>query len=380
MQLNRIPRNTLYYTGHELKYISEAMHAMHLSGDGSFTKRCSGWLKRTLRCKEALLTHSCTAALEMAALLLDLRPGDEIIMPSFTFSSTATAFALHGGIPVFVDIDPETLCLSPDAVAVALSDRTRAVIPVHYAGLPCDMDAVMNISRENGLVVIEDAAQALGSRYKGEPVGNMGHLVCLSFHESKNVQCGEGGALLINDERYIERAMIVREKGTNRSAFLQGQVDKYTWVDVGSSFLPGELNAAFLLAQLEEAEKITKSRLHTCELYDRLLRPLHEAGKITLCDRKAYPGGNGHIFWILAKNFEERLALASFLKDRGILSFFHYVPLHSSPAGKRFGKTVGSMIYTNSVYERLLRLPIHVNMPDDDIIYVSNAIMKFYNY
>lgn len=357
----------------------EAMRGFHLSGDGLFTQRCSDWLVNYTGCGKALLTHSCTAALEMAALLLDVGPGDEIIMPSFTFSSTATAFALRGAIPVFADIDPETLCLSPEAAEAAITPRTRAIVPVHYAGYPCDMDAFLALGEKYGIAIIEDAAQALGSKYKGRPVGDMGELVCLSFHESKNIQCGEGGALLINNTRYIRRALILREKGTNRAAFLQGQVDKYTWVDIGSSFLPGELAAAFLFAQLEAAEYITESRLRVCEKYDRLLAPLRDAGHIVLFDRASHPGGNGHIYWILTRNLEERLALTSFLKQNGILSFFHYVPLHSSPAGKRLGRSAGSLAITDSVHERLLRLPLHVDMPDSDIEKVVEVMFKFFS-
>jgi dTDP-4-amino-4,6-dideoxygalactose transaminase len=359
--------------------MAEAMAARRLSGDGSFTERCRAWLKQYTGCGEALLTHSCTAALEMAALLLDIQADDEIIMPSFTFSSTANAFALRGGIPVFVDIDPATMNISPDAICKAVTPRTKAVVPVHYAGLPCDMDAIMTIGAEHGLAIVEDAAQALCSRYKDIPIGRIGHLVCLSFHESKNIQCGEGGMLLINDPQYIDRALVLREKGTNRTAFLQGQVDKYTWVDIGSSYLPSELNAAFLFAQLESAEHITKDRLRVCETYHRLLHPLHSAGKITLLDRMAHPGGNGHIFWILTNSLQERMALSAFLKERRILSFFHYVPLHSSPAGLRLGRACGNMEHTNRAFERLLRLPLHVNMPEEDIHAVTDAITQFYN-
>ncbi|MDR2054542.1 MAG: dTDP-4-amino-4,6-dideoxygalactose transaminase [Desulfovibrio sp.] len=379
MQPDIIPRNTLYYTGSEQRYMAEAMEARRLSGDGSFTERCRAWLKLHTGCGEALLTHSCTGALEMAALLLDIQAGDEIIMPSFTFSSTANAFALRGGIPVFVDIDPDTMNISPDAIRKAVTPRTRVVVPVHYAGFPCDMDAIMDIGVEYGLVIVEDAAQALCSRYKDIPIGRIGHLVCLSFHESKNIQCGEGGALLINDLQYVGRALVLREKGTNRTAFLRGQVDKYTWVDIGSSYLPSELNAAFLLAQLEDAEHITKDRLRVCEAYHRLLHPLHAAGKITLFDRAAHPGGNGHIFWILTKSLQERVALSAFLRERRILSFFHYVPLHSSPAGRRLGKFCGSMEHTDRAFECLLRLPLHVGMAEEDIRAVTEAITQFYD-
>jgi len=379
MQPRIIPSNTLYYTGREQRYMAEAMEERRLSGDGSFTERCRAWLKLHTGCGEALLTHSCTAALEMAALLLDIQAGDEIIMPSFTFPSTANAFALRGGIPVFVDIDPATMNISPDAMRKAITPRTKAVVPVHYAGLPCDMDAIMAIGAEHEIVIVEDAAQALCSRYKDIPMGRFGHLACLSFHESKNIQCGEGGALLINDPQYMDRALVLREKGTNRSAFLQGQVDKYTWVDIGSSYLPSELNAAFLLAQLEDAEHITNDRLRVCETYHSLLHPLHAAGKITLFDRAAYPGGNGHIFWILTNSLQERQALSTFLRERHILSFFHYVPLHSSPAGLRLGRACGSMEHTNRAFECLLRLPLHVGMPEEDIHAVTDGITQFYN-
>ncbi|MDR0466256.1 MAG: dTDP-4-amino-4,6-dideoxygalactose transaminase [Deltaproteobacteria bacterium] len=378
MQTGVIPREPVYCTGREQGYIAEAIAARRLSGDGSFTERCRAWLKRHTGCGEALLTHSCTAALEMAALLLDIQPGDEVIMPSFTFPSTANAFVLRGGIPVFADIDPDTMNISPDAVRKAVTSKTKAVVPVHYAGLPCDMDAIMELGAEHGLAIVEDAAQALCTAYKGVPLGCIGHLACLSFHESKNIQCGEGGALLINDPKYIERALVLREKGTNRTAFLQGQVDKYTWTDIGSSYLPSELNAAFLLAQLEDAEHITKDRLRVCEIYHRLLQPLQRAGKIKFLDRGAHLGANGHIFWILTNSLQERMALSAFLKERRILAFFHYVPLHSSPAGIRLGRTCGGMEHTNRASECLLRLPLHVGMPEEDIQAVADAVARFF--
>lgn len=378
MRSPRIPRSKIYYTGNERRYMDEAMEAQQLSGDGKFTELCRNWLKDHTRCFDAFLTHSGTAALEMAALLADVGPGDEVIMPSFTFSSTATAFALRGATPVFADIDPDTLCLSPESAAAAITPRTRAIVPVDYAGYPSDMSAFVALGEEHGLVIIEDAAQALGSTYKGKPVGALGHLVCLSFHESKNIQCGEGGALLVNDPAYVERAAIIREKGTNRSAFMHGQVDKYTWMDIGSSYLPSELTAAFLLAQLEDAEHITESRRKTCNLYDSLLAPLHEAGRLVLFDREAHPGGNCHIYWILTGSLEERLALTAFLKKENILSFFHYVPLHSAPAGRRLGRAGGSLEVTDSVAERLLRLPLHVDMPEEDIRAVAEAVREFY--
>lgn len=378
MRSPKIPRSKIFYAGKERQYMEEAMRAQQLSGDGKFTDLCRKWLKGYAQCQDAFLTHSGTAALEMAALLLDVGPGDEVIMPSFTFSSTATAFALRGATPVFADIEPDTLCLSPKSAAAAITPATRAIVPVHYAGFPCDMDAFMELGEERGVAIVEDAAQALGSVYKGKPVGNMGQFVCLSFHESKNVQCGEGGALLVNDPAYLERAAIIREKGTNRSAFMHGQVDKYTWLDIGSSYLPGELAAAFLLAQLEAVEYITESRRKSCELYDRFLSPLRESGRITLFDRCQNPGGNGHIYWILTASLEERLALTEFLKKRNILAFFHYVPLHSAPAGRRLGRPAGSLEVTSDVSDRLLRLPLHVDMPEEDIRAVAEAVAEFY--
>ncbi len=378
MRSKLIPDKSVYITGKEANLMADAMARGKLSGDGFYSAQCKNLLKQKIGCHEALLTHSCTAALEMTALLLGIGPGDEVIMPSFTFSSTATAFVLRGATPVFVEIEPQTLCIDPKAVQKALTRRTKAIVPVHYAGLVCDMDALTALGKEHDLPIVEDAAQSLGSSLNGKAAGSFGELACLSFHESKNIQCGEGGALLINEPGLVERAKILREKGTNRSAFLQGQVDKYTWVDIGSSYLPNEMTAAFLMAQLEAEESITKSRVNACIKYFNNLKPLHDAGKIKLYDWKSSDIGNGHIFWILTKDLEERIALQKYLKKRNIHTFFHYVPLHSSPAGKKFGRPHGKLEITDSVYAKLLRLPLQAFMSDADIDATCEAIFDFY--
>lgn len=379
MRSKQIPDKSVYVTGREANLMADAMSRGKLSGDGFYTARCRNLLKQKIGCHDALLTHSCTAALEMAALLLDLSPGDEVIMPSFTFSSTATAFVLRGATPVFVDIEPQTLCMNPEEARKAVTCRTKAIVPVHYAGLVCDMEAIMALGRKHNLLIVEDAAQSLGSSRNGKAAGSFGELACLSFHESKNIQCGEGGALLINDPGLVERALILREKGTNRSAFLQGQVDKYTWVDIGSSYLPNELTTAFLLAQLEEEKAITQSRVDACKKYFKNLKPLHDAGKITFYDWDSPNIGNGHIFWILTKDLEERIGLQKYLQKRNIFTFFHYVPLHSSPAGKKYGRPHGNLEVTDSVYDRLLRLPMQAYMSDADIEVTCETIFDFYS-
>ena len=354
----KIPFNKPYMTGRELSYIAEAHFNGMLAGDGPFTKRCHGWIEEKAGCAKALLTHSCTAALEMAALLLDIQPGDEVIMPSYTFVSTANAFVLRGGVPVFVDIRPDTLNIDENLIEAAITPRTKAIVPVHYAGVACEMDAIMDIAQRHNLLVIEDAAQGVMSSYKGKTLGAIGHMSAYSFHETKNVISGEGGALLINDERFAERAEIIREKGTNRSMFFRGQVDKYTWVDIGSSYLPSEILAAFLWAQLEDAEAITKRRMEVWQRYHDALASLEAAGKLR---RPIIPEGcvqNAHMYYVLLDSLEQRTEVIKRLKAQGVNPVFHYVPLHSSPAGRKYGRTSGAMKYTDELSDRLLRLPL----------------------
>jgi dTDP-4-amino-4,6-dideoxygalactose transaminase len=356
------PFNKPYMTGKELEYIVEAKAGNMLAGDGPFTKRCHGWLEKHTGCNKALLTHSCTAALEMMALLLDIQPGDEVILPSFTFVSTANAFVLRGGIPVFVDIRPDTLNLDERLIEAAITPRTRAIVPVHYAGVACEMDTILDIARRHGLRVVEDAAQGVMARYKGRPLGAIGDLGALSFHETKNVISGEGGALLVNDPALASRAEIIREKGTDRGRFFRGEVDKYTWQEVGSSFLPGELTAAFLWAQLEDAESITATRVAAWNRYHQALAPLEAEGALR---RPVVPPGcdhNAHMYYVLLGTDTDRQAVLQALKQQGVNAVFHYVPLHSAPAGKRYGRVHGSMAVTDSLSERLVRLPLWVGL------------------
>jgi dTDP-4-amino-4,6-dideoxygalactose transaminase len=376
----KIPFNRPVAVGDELANITDAMARGQLAGDGYYTKRCHQWLEQRLGCRHALLTHSCTGALEMAAILCDLAPGDEVIMPSYTFVSTANAFALRGAVPVFVDIRADNLNLDERLIAGAITPRTRAIAVVHYAGLACEMDAIMALARQHNLVVVEDAAQALLSTYKGKNLGTIGDLGCISFHETKNLISGEGGALLINSDRYAERAEIIREKGTNRSRFLRGEVDKYTWVDIGSSFLPSELVAAFLEAQLAKAGAVIARRRAVWQRYYDALAPLADAGTIEL-PRRDYPDrqANGHLFYFLAESLETRLALAAQLKTEGISSVSHYVPLHSSPAGMKWGRAGSDMKVTESITDRLLRLPIYYGMSDADVDSVADAVRQFFH-
>jgi len=379
MKKNEIPFNKPFIAGKELFYIAQAViENNHTAGDGPFTKKCQAWLEEQLGCRKALLTHSCTAALEMAAILADIRPGDEIIMPSFTFVSTANAFVLRGGVPVFVDIRPDTLNMDDDLIEAAITSRTRVICPVHYAGVPCRMEAIVTIAQKHGLLVIEDAAQALLSRYKERYMGTIGQLGCLSFHETKNIISGEGGALLINDPTLVERAEIIREKGTNRSQFFRGQVDKYTWVDMGSSYLPSDIIAAFLFAQMENAEQIIARRNQIFNLYREGLLPLAERGLIQLPCVLEDCQSNGHMFYILTGSLEERTKLAAYLRKQGILAVFHYVPLHSSPAGIRYGRTSGKMEETERAGDCLLRLPLYYEMTDQDVTSVIGAVRDFY--
>lgn len=345
-------------TGKELFYIAEAHFNGMLAGDGPFTKKCHHWLEEQTGSKKALLTHSCTAALEMAAMLADIQPGDEVIMPSYTFVSTANAFALRGAVPVFVDIRPDTLNIDETKIEAAITPKTKVIVPVHYAGVGCEMDTIMEIANRHQLLVIEDAAQGVYATYKNKPLGTIGHMGAYSFHETKNVISGEGGALLINDDRFVERAEIIREKGTNRSKFFRGQVDKYTWVELGSSYLPGEVIAAFLWAQFEDINNITQRRLEIWEKYHEGLYALERTG---LIKRPTFPKEcvhNAHMYYIILNSLDARTQLISRMKAQDIHPVFHYVPLHSSPAGLKYGRTNGDLKVTEDLSERLLRLPM----------------------
>jgi len=374
----KIPYNRPFIAGKELYYIAQAVMDGKLSGDGPYTKKCQVWLETVLGCNRAFLTHSCTASIEMAAILCDIRPGDEIIMPSFTFVSTANAFVLRGGVPVFVDIRPDTLNLDEKKIKAAITDKTKAVVPVHYAGVGCCMNEIMEVADHHKLWVIEDAAQALLSTNKGKPLGTIGHLGCLSFHETKNIISGEGGALLINDPNLVERAEIIWEKGTNRKQFFRGEIDKYTWVGIGSSFLPSELVAAFLYAQLEEAEKIIYARKRLFNLYLNGLKNLAEKKILRLPHVQDGCDCNGHIFYIITKDLKTRTRLISHLKGKGIYAVFHYVPLHSSPAGKRYGRMNDPMKITIDLSDRLLRLPLYFEMTELEVDTVVSEILNFY--
>ncbi len=374
-----IPFNKPFTIGPELDYIADAVARGHLSGDGHYTKLCHRWLEENLGARRALLTHSCTAALEMAAMLCDIQPGDEVIMPSYTFVSTANAFVLRGGVPVFVDIRPDTLNLDETLIEAAITSKTRAIVPVHYAGVACEMDTIMAIARRQNLLVVEDAAQAVLADYKGRRPGAIGSLGCLSFHETKNVISGEGGALLINDPALIERAEIIREKGTNRAKFFRGEVDKYTWVDIGSSFLPSELIGAFLWAQLQRAADIINRRQQICALYRGALQDLADAGLLTL-PRPEPEGvaGNGHMFYLLTRTAAERGALLAHLKAAGVHAVFHYVPLHASPAGRRFGRTAGALPVTGDLADRLVRLPLFFSLDDAAARDIAGHVRSFF--
>ena len=365
-------------TGREMPYIAEAIAAHKICGDGDFTKKCNAWMERRFDAKKVLLTTSGTTALDMASLLCELQPGDEVILPSFTFSSTANAFAIYGAKLVFVDIRPDTMNLDETKIEAAITDRTRVIVAMHYAGVACEMDTIMDIARRHGLLVVEDAAQAVMSTYKGRALGTIGDLGCFSFHETKNYSMGEGGALIINNEKYIERAEILREKGTNRSKFFRGQVDKYTWVDIGDSFLPSELNAAYLWAQLEMAEEINSDRLKSWRAYDEAFRELKERG---LAELPTVPAGcvhNAHMYYLKCRDLAERTALIRFLKERDILAVFHYVPLHSAPAGLRFGRFAGEDRYTTAESDRLVRLPLYFKLTKEDQDRVIAAVHDFY--
>lgn len=366
------------YTGKEKDYIAEAIASQKICGDGMFTKKCHQWIEDQTKTSKALLTTSCTHALEMAALLTDIKPGDEVIMPAFTFVSTADAFVLRGAKIVFVDIRPDTMNIDENLIEAAITDRTKAIAPVHYAGVACEMDKIMEIARKYNLKVVEDAAQCVLASYKGQALGTIGDYGCFSFHETKNYSMGEGGALLIRDPENTERAEIIREKGTDRSKFLRGQVDKYTWVAAGSSYLPSDMNAAYLYAQLEMAEEINEDRLASWNFYYEQLSGLAEAGKI---DLPVVPEGcthNAHMFYIKCRDIEERTALTSHLKANDIAAVFHYIPLHTAPAGAEYGRFHGEDIYTTKESERLLRLPMYHGLTREDILKVCDTIKEFY--
>lgn len=366
------------YVGKELEYVRQAVESHKICGDGQFTKKCSRWMEERFGAQKVLLTTSGTTALDMAALLCDIKPGDEVILPSFTFSSTATAFVLAGATLVFVDVRPDTMNIDETRIEAAITEKTRVIVPVHYAGVACEMDTIMAIARKHNLKVVEDAAQGVMSTYKGRPLGTIGDFGCFSFHETKNYSMGEGGALVINDPAYNERAEIMREKGTNRSRFLRGQVDKYTWVDFGDSYLPSDMNAAFLWAQLEKADDINNDRLTTWNIYHEAFRILKEAGKVELPTVPEDCVHNAHMYYLKCKDLEERTEFISYLKEHGVQAVFHYVPLHSAPAGLKFGRFDGADVYTTKESDRLVRLPMYYGMQDSDKNQVISTVKAFF--
>lgn len=374
-----IPFNRPPYVGREQEYIEEAIKDRKICGDGEFTKRCNNWIETITGTTKALLTTSCTHAIEMAAILSGIQPGDEVIMPSYTFVSTADAFVLRGGRIVFVDVRPDTMNMDEQLIEAAITNKTRAIVPVHYAGVSCEMDTIMNIAERYNLLVIEDAAQGIMSTYKGVALGSIGNYGCFSFHETKNLSMGEGGALLLKNREDIEQAEIVREKGTNRSKFFRGEIDKYTWMNVGSSYLPSELNAAYLWAQCEASKEIQRDRMGNWKRYYEGLRCVSDQGRIEL---PTVPKGcehNAHMFYIKVKDLDERCRLIRYLKEKGIHATFHYIPLHSSPAGKRFGHFCGEDIYTTRESERLLRLPLFYKIKPEEVDYIVECIHDFYS-
>lgn len=377
-KVDRIPFNLPLTTGREIEYIQEAIAAKKLSGDGKFTEKCQTWLETHTGCHKALLTHSCTAALEMSAILADIEPGDEVIMPSYTFVSTANAFVLRGGVPVFVDIRPDTLNIDETKIEQAITPRTKAIVTVHYGGVACEMDAIMELAHKHNLLVVEDAAQGIVAYYKNRPLGSIGHLAALSFHDTKNVISGEGGALLINDPKLIKRAEIIWEKGTNRSQFFRGEVDKYSWVDVGSSYLPSEISAAFLWAQLEMAEVITERRLDAWYHYNEVFQRLEMEGLLRCPIVPRQCQHNAHLYYLLLRDLETRTIMMEKLKQQGISAVFHYVPLHSSIAGQKFGRVGSEMNVTNDLADRLLRLPMFANIEAEQISIVTDVIKQFF--
>lgn len=374
----RIPFNKPHLIGRELAYIRHAHALRQLAGDGFYTKKCREWMEKTFGVPMSLLTHSCTAALEMMAILSEVGPGDEVIIPDYTFVSTANAFVLRGAVPVFVDIRQDTLNINEKLIEKAITPKTKAIVAVHYAGVGCEMDAIRELAKKHNLLVLEDAAQGFLAKYKNRYLGVIGDMAAFSFHETKNVISGEGGALILNNPKYVERAQIIREKGTNRTKFFQGKIDKYTWVDIGSSFLPGEVIAAFLMAQLEKAVDITKKRMLLWNRYHRELADLETQEHIR---RPIVPGHvqhNAHLYYILTRNIHERVGLMDFLKKRGILAVTHYVPLHSSPAGRKFSRHSGNMRLTNRVADTLVRLPLFYDLKDSEQTDILQTIHEYY--
>jgi len=366
------------FTGKEMEYVKQAVDAHKICGDGAFTKKCNAWIEEKTGTAKALLTTSCTHATELAALLADIKPGDEVIMPSYTFVSTADAFVLRGATPVFVDIRPDTMNIDENKIEAAITEKTKAIVPVHYAGVSCEMDKIMKLAKKYNLMVIEDAAQGIMSAYKGKALGTIGDFGCFSFHETKNFSMGEGGALLIQDEKYIEDAEIYREKGTDRSKFFRGQIDKYTWVNFGSSYLPSDMNAAYLWAQLELAQEITDVRMAHWNHYYEALKPLEEKGLIDLPVIPKDCTHNAHMFYIKTKDLAERTALIAHLKENDILAVFHYIPLHSAPAGLKYARFHGEDEYTTKESERLLRLPMFYALKEEEVSYICEKVTEFY--
>ena len=367
------------YTGKEMEYVMQCVENQKICGDGPFTKKCNEWIEKKTGTGKCLLTTSCTHATEMAALLADIKPGDEVIMPAYTFVSTADGFVLRGATPVFVDIRPDTMNIDENKIEAAITEKTKAIVPVHYAGVSCEMDKIMELAKKYNLMVIEDAAQGIMSTYKGKALGTFGEFGCFSFHETKNFSMGEGGALLIRDQNYVEEAEIIREKGTNRSKFFRGQIDKYTWVNYGSSYLPSDMNAAYLYAQLELADEITEHRLLLWNRYYERLFPLAEAGRIEL---PVIPEGcehNAHMFYIKARDLEERSAFIDFMAKKQIKCVFHYIPLHTAPAGQKFGRFHGEDVYTTKESERLVRLPMYYKLTLEEVDGICDQIIRFFS-
>lgn len=374
----KIPFNKPCIVGNEYRYIEEAVAGGHLSGDGVFTKKCNEWLEKKINCQKALLTHSCTAALEMAAILTDIQPGDEVIMPSYTFVSTANAFVLRGGIPVFVDVRSDTLNIDETQIEAAITARTKAIVAVHYAGVGCEMDTIMAIAKKYNLIVIEDAAQGIVASYKGRPLGSIGNMAALSFHETKNIISGEGGALLINDSKFVGRAEIIRQKGTNRNQFLRGEIDKYTWVDIGSSYLMSDINAAFLYGQLESADEITSLRRKVWDHYNAMFLSMERNGCFKLPHIPKECNHNSHIFYIILNNHEDRNKLLASLKENGIGAVFHYVPLHSSPMGSCVGHSKLKLPVTENLASCVVRLPLYSTMTEQEVDVVVDSVNDFF--
>lgn len=372
--------NIAPYVGTEETYIRQAIEKRKLCGDGTFTKKCSDWMKEQFRVNQVFLTTSCTHALEMAAILADIQEGDEVIMPSYTFVSTADAFVQRGAKIVFVDIRPDTMNIDEQLIEAAITKKTKAIVPVHYAGVSCDMDAINALARKYKLKVVEDAAQGFDAYYKGIPLGTIGDFGCLSFHETKNLTMGEGGALMFQDTAYQEKAEIIREKGTNRSKFFRGQIDKYTWVGYGSSYLPSDMNAAYLWAQLESYKTIQDDRMNTWNSYYEQLKPLADSGKVELPTIPDYAQHNAHMFYLKLKDLETRSWFISYLSEKGIMAVFHYIPLHISPAGKKFGRFHGEDVYTTRESERLVRLPLYYGLSEEDRAYVVKTIYEFFEH